>query len=131
MVLRRKRPGRPRLSCFERPLRGSLYSYVRGIARVSPAITTALAGALFRLGLGANGTTILGVATSPLAGFAFARSSTIAGVLLLGTRRFSMPYPPSGERLSAAEYYSVVDASSGTAKPQAGGPIQEFPYSGS
>ena len=45
--------------------------------------------------------------------------------------RFSMPYPPSGERLSAAEYYSVVDASSGTAKPQAGGPIQEFPYSGS
>jgi hypothetical protein len=48
-------------------------------------IQLALAGALFRLGLGANGTTILSVATGLIAGFAFGRASTIAGVLLLGT----------------------------------------------
>src|SRR5271156_939795 len=48
-------------------------------------IQFALAGALFRLGLGANRTTILSVGTGLLAGFAFARDSTIAGVALLGT----------------------------------------------
>jgi phosphatidylglycerophosphate synthase len=48
-------------------------------------IQFALAGVLFRLGLGANGTTILSVATGLIAGFAFARGSTIVGVLLLGT----------------------------------------------
>ena len=45
----------------------------------------ALAGALFRLGVGANGTTILSVATGLIAGLAFARGATIVGVLLLGT----------------------------------------------
>src|SRR5260370_10278996 len=48
-------------------------------------IKFALAGALFRLGLGANGTTILSVGTGLIAGLAFGRGSTIAGVLLLGT----------------------------------------------
>jgi hypothetical protein len=48
-------------------------------------IQFALAGALFRLGVGANGTTILSVATGLIAGLAFARGATIVGVLLLGT----------------------------------------------
>jgi hypothetical protein len=47
-------------------------------------IQFALAGALFRLGVGANGTTILSIATGLIAGLAFARSATIVGVLLLG-----------------------------------------------
>ena len=96
----------------ERQLWVSLYSYVRGrgiiakrsqrfawlsnsIAHMLDTILSrwpatrhmqfALAGALFRLGLGANGTTILSVATGLIAGFAFGRGSTIVGVLLLGT----------------------------------------------
>jgi hypothetical protein len=36
----------------------------------------------------------------------------------------------SGERQSAGDDYGVVDPASGTAEPQAGGPVQELSLSG-
>jgi phosphatidylglycerophosphate synthase len=47
-------------------------------------VQVALARGLFCLGVGANGTTILGVASGLVAGSVFARGFTIVGILLLG-----------------------------------------------
>src|ERR1700747_1134904 len=57
---------------------------ILGRSYATRRVQIALARELFRLGVGANGTTILGVASGLGAGFVFARGFTIVGILLLG-----------------------------------------------
>ena len=61
-----------------------MFDAILGRSCATRRVQLALTRGLFGLGPGANGTTILGIASGLVAGFVFARGFTIVGMLLLG-----------------------------------------------